>query len=112
MESSLQKLTVFGNILNQTAIIIEFAKIARHCSWVSVRYRSYKARHSLSFQRLDRPLRLVPRFLVLQFRDGVRDDAAADRELHPAAADSERADENIGIHAAIEADGAQATAVG
>src|SRR5205823_2921149 len=55
--------------------------------------------------------RLVPGFLVFVFGDRIRHDAAADAALHPAAADDEGADEDVRVHAAVEAEIAQAAAV-
>ena len=43
---------------------------------------------------------------------GVGHDAAADGELHPAAADRERADQDVRVHRAVETDVAETAAVG
>src|SRR5262245_55628942 len=56
-------------------------------------------------------LRLVQRLLVFALRVRVGDDAAADRELHPAAARGERADQDARVHRAVEADEAERAAV-
>src|SRR5262249_4343035 len=55
--------------------------------------------------------RLMPRLFVLSFRYRVGDDAAADRELNPAAADGKGADQDVRIHAAVEADVAETAAI-
>src|SRR4051794_39367711 len=63
-------------------------------------------------QRPQQALRLVQRLGVLALRRRVGDDAAADRELHPAFADRECPDQDVRVAAAVEAEVAEAAAVG
>src|SRR5262245_29744828 len=55
---------------------------------------------------------LVPGFFVFKLGIGLGDNAAADRELPPAAAAGDRADEDVGIERAVETQIEQAAAIG
>src|SRR5262245_37087638 len=61
--------------------------------------------------RPQQPLGLVQRLLIFALRVRVCDDAAADGELHPAAAGGECADEDVRVHRTVEADVTERAAI-
>src|SRR5437016_2945468 len=61
---------------------------------------------------LEEAFGLVPGFLIFSFGNGVGDDAAAYGKLQPAFACRDGPDQDIGVHVTVEADVAQAAAVG
>src|SRR4051794_33749730 len=65
---------------------------------------------SLLAQGAQQAFRLVPGLGIFLVGVGIRDDAAADGEVQPALAVHQGANEQVGIHPAVEAEPAEAAA--